>query len=154
MAQRGGAVQATLRIADRPIHSDLVPHGEADLVVALEPLESLRYLEYLAPKGVLLTSQEPIRNFPNYPDLERVFARIRSLPRAVLVDTKTLARQAGSPLTSNVVMVGAASAFLPLEPETLEAWIRKIFGGKGDRIVQANLKAFQSGREAVPCEVA
>ena len=56
MSQRGGAVQASLRIADGPIGSDLISHGGADLIIGMEPIEALRYLEYLAPGGSVVTA--------------------------------------------------------------------------------------------------
>ncbi len=148
MAQRGGAVHANLRIADAPIHSDLIGNGSAEMILSMEPLESLRYLDYLAPEGTLVTSTDPVRNMDPYPDLDELLAHIRHLPRALLVDTAGLAREAGLPKASNVVMVGAASTLLPIRPELVEIWIRKGFERKGERIVDANLRAFRLGREA------
>ena len=74
MAQRGGAVVAHLRLADHPVASALIPRGTADLIVSVEPLEGLRYLEYLAPHGALLTSIEPMVNIPDYPELPSLLA--------------------------------------------------------------------------------
>ena len=63
MAQRGGAVHAHLRIADRPIESHLIPKGSARLILSMEPLEAMRYLEYLAPDGAVakITGKEGLR---------------------------------------------------------------------------------------------
>jgi len=152
MSQRGGAVQANLRIADAPIHSDLIAHASAEMVLSLEPLESLRYLDYLSPAGKLITSTDPVLNMDGYPDLDGLLDHIRTLPHAVLIDTATLAREAGMARSSNMVMAGAASNFLPIHDSSMEAWIRKGFEKKGERIVEANVKAFRLGREAVPCE--
>lgn len=151
MAQRGGAVQAGLRLSDGEIHSDLVPRGGASLVLSLEMLEGLRYLEYLEPDGVLLTSSESIRNYEGYPPLEEVKARVRSLPRAIVVDAPGLARAAGLAKAVNAVMAGAASMFLPVRPETFEARLERGFAAKGERVVEANRRAFRAGREAVSC---
>jgi indolepyruvate ferredoxin oxidoreductase beta subunit len=151
MAQRGGAVVAHLRISDAPIASGLVPLGTAELILSMEPLESLRYLEYLSPRGVLVTSTEPVVNIPDYPDLETVLATIRAMPGARLVDAPRLAREAGSPLAANMVMVGAAGDLLPVRIETLEAYAREVFRRKGDKVVEANLRALRLGREAIPC---
>jgi indolepyruvate ferredoxin oxidoreductase beta subunit len=149
MAQRGGAVQAHLRLSDQPIESDLVPLGTADLVLSLEPVEALRYLPSLAPSGTLITATNAIVNIPNYPDLEQVLNRIKSLPRAVVVDAERLAEEAGDPLTINTVMVGAAAEFLPLRLESLEQAIEQTFGAKEPRTLEANRKAFHAG-QAVP----
>ena len=152
MAQRGGAVQAHLRLADEPIHSDLIAKGGADLILSMEPLESLRYLDYLRPDGTLVTSSDPVRNIDTYPPLEEVLGNIRKLPRVFLVETGALAKRAGSPLASNVVLVGAVADMLPVQASSLEQRIRRMFERKGARIVDANLKAFQAGRDAVACE--
>lgn len=152
MAQRGGAVQANLRIADAPIHSDVVAKGDADLVLSMEPLESLRYLAYLRPDGVVVTSTDPVRNIDDYPELESVLANLRRLDRVHLVPTGALAKRAGSPLASNVVLVGAVASLLPVQAETLQRWIRQMFERKGERIVNANLEAFRAGQDAVRCE--
>lgn len=151
MAQRGGAVQANLRIADHPIHSDLIAHGDADLILSMEPLESLRYLDYLSPDGTLVTSVDPVRNIDTYPDLDEIVSTLKTLPRVHLVETATLAKRSGTPLASNVVLVGAISELLPVAAASLEGRIRRMFERKGERIVDANLKAFRAGREAVAC---
>jgi indolepyruvate ferredoxin oxidoreductase beta subunit len=151
MAQRGGAVQASLRISDAPIFSDLVPRGTADAILALEPVESLRYLTWLAPTGTVVTALDPFLNIPNYPPIEDIVARLRSLPRVVLVEAERLAKEAGTVKASNVVVLGAAAHLLPLPPELLEQTIRMMFGRKGDKVVEANLRAFALGQEAARC---
>ena len=149
MSQRGGAVQATLRLADGPIEGDLVARGGADLVLGAEPVEALRYLDYLAPGGRLVTAVDPYENVPDYPPIERVLAAVREVPGAVLVEAGELARRAGSGRTANVVMVGAASVFLPISPEVIEACLVDGFAAKGARVVEANRRAFTLGRGAV-----
>lgn len=148
MSQRGGAVQATLRLADGPVESELIPRGGADLIVSLEPLESLRYLEYLSPGGTVVSSTTPFQNIPDYPDLERVLGELRTLPRVLLLDAGALAREAGSGRADNVVVVGAAAHLLPVSPDTLLECIEDLFRSKGERIVDVNRKAFAAGREA------
>jgi indolepyruvate ferredoxin oxidoreductase beta subunit len=148
MSQRGGAVQATLRMSDAPIRSGLIPRGGADLVLGLEPVEALRYLPYLAADGRLVTAADPVENIPSYPDIEAVRAEILRVPGAVLVEALALAAESGSRRSANVVMVGAASPFLPLRAETLEAAVAAGFAPKGERIVAANLAAFRAGRAA------
>jgi indolepyruvate ferredoxin oxidoreductase, beta subunit len=150
MSQRGGAVQATLRLADGPIAGDLVGRGGADLVLGVEPVEALRYLDYLAPAGRLVTAADPYENVPDYPPLEEVVAAVRAVPGAVLVEAGELARRAGSGRTANVVMVGAASVFLPIPAEVILGCIVEGFAAKGERVVEANRRAFALGRAAVP----
>lgn len=149
MSQRGGAVQAFLRIADRPVRSDRVALGDAHLVVGLEPVEALRQLELLAPDGVLLTAAEAVPNVPDYPDLDDVLAEVRALPLGLVVPAEELAREAGSARTVNAVMLGAAAPFLPVVEARLREELRRTFEIKGEAIVEANLRAFQAGRHAV-----
>ncbi|MEQ1834358.1 MAG: indolepyruvate oxidoreductase subunit beta [Candidatus Eisenbacteria bacterium] len=148
MAQRGGAVQAHLRLSDRTIASDLIGHGMAELILSLEPLEGLRYLEYLSPRGALVTAAEAFANIPDYPELGTLHARVRALPRGVLVEAERLASEAGDAQMVNTVMVGAASAFLPMDAVHLEAAVRENFARKGEGVVGLNLAAFRAGRAA------
>jgi indolepyruvate ferredoxin oxidoreductase beta subunit len=148
MAQRGGSVLAHLRIASGDIHSDLIPRGRADLILAMEPLEALRYVDFLAPDGAVTSGVEPFRNIDDYPDPARILDSLRTLPRHRLVQTAELARQAGHPRSANLVLVGAASAFMPLDESTLVASIGDIFGRKGAEVVALNEKAFRLGRAA------
>jgi len=154
MAQRGGSVMAHLRIADHTIHSDLIPRGVADMVLGMEPLEALRYFPWLGPEGMIVTASNCVLNFDNYPDEERLLTHLRTLPRCVLVDAEGLARRAGSVYTANVVMTGAASRFLGLDPENIESRIEALFTGKGPQVVAANREAFRLGREVTAEAVA
>ena len=148
MSQRGGEVLANLRIADHPIASDLIPRGSAALLLSMEPLESLRYLDYLALDGTLITATEPVVNISDYPPIEDVLAQVRRLPRAILVDAEQLARRAGSARATNMVMVGAASRLLPVSFDSLEHFVQTMFAAKGAKVVETNLKALCAGREA------
>jgi len=149
MAQRGGVVQSHIRYSDAPLYSDLVREGTADLILSLEPMESLRYLPFLRPDGALVTNSVPIKNMPDYPDLDRILGEIRRLPRHRIVDAAIVAEQAGSLQCANLVVLGAATPFLGLAEDSLEAGIRSVFAGKDPRIVETNLRGFRLGVEAV-----
>ncbi|MDR2534789.1 MAG: indolepyruvate oxidoreductase subunit beta [Treponema sp.] len=146
MAQRGGAVSAHLRLADTRIASDLVPQGGADLIISMEPLESLRYLAWLSPEGALVTGAEPFLNISNYPDLPLIIKIIARLPVHRILNSGALAKEAGLAKAVNMVMVGAASQFLPISVETLEQTITGLFASKEPSIIAANQKAFALGR--------
>ncbi len=146
MSQRGGAVQSYLRLSDQPIHSDLIPSGEAQLILSVEPLESLRYLSFLSEEGYVITNTTPYVNIPDYPDVEGVLKTIASLPHQVAIDAEFVAKESGNAKSSNMVMLGAASPFIDLPLESLEAAIRSIFARKGEEMVAVNLKAFHAGR--------
>ena len=147
MSQRGGDVQSNLRLSDQPIASDLIPLGHADLIISLEPMESLRYLPYLNKEGWLVTNSQPFINIPNYPDMEKVNAELAKLPHKVVLDVEAIAKEAGSVRAANIVMLGAATPFLGLEYEKIEEGVRSIFARKGEEIVAMNLKALKAGYE-------
>lgn len=147
MSQRGGDVQSNLRISDREIASDLIPMGKADMIISVEPMESLRYLPMLSPNGWLITNIKPYINIRNYPEMEKLMAEIESQPRHIAMDADEIARQMGSPKSANMVILGAASPFLDIDYESLQNAIRTIFRKKGDEIVQVNLDALQAGRD-------
>jgi len=148
MAQRGGAVESHLRLADAPIASDLIPKGRADMILAVEPMETLRYLAWLADDGAVVASINPFVNIPNYPDVEEVLAVISKYEKHVLVDSKALAKEAGNVRTENTVMLGAASAYLPIDADLLRNELAEMFGSKGQKLVDVNQKAFDLGRKA------
>jgi len=145
MSQRGGAVESHLRISSREIFSDLIPLGKADLILSIEPMESLRYLPFLSPAGVIVTATGPYRNIADYPDETALMTAIRSSASHVLVDAGALAAEAGSAKVYNVVMLGAASPYLGIAQSELEKSIREFFSHKGEEIVNINLKAFRLG---------
>lgn len=146
MSQRGGDVQSHLRLSDSPIHSDLIPRGGADLIVSLEPVEALRYLPFLSGKGWIVTNTVPFINVPNYPAMDSVLAELGKLPRVISLDADATAKEILSPRSANMVLLGAAASVIGiLEPEKLREGIRRVFGRKGDAVVDANIKAFDAG---------
>ena len=146
MSQRGGDVQSNLRISTEPIHSDLIPRGGADLVISLEPMEALRYVEYLKPDGWIVTSSVPFVNIPNYPELEEVLAHIKAFPNHVLLDVEALAKSVGAPAqAANMVLLGAAIPMLGIEHDKMIAGVKRVFTRKGEAIVATNVKAVEAG---------
>lgn len=147
MSQRGGAVQSHLRISDKEIASDLIPLGKADLIISVEPMESLRYVSYLSEEGWLVTNITPFINIPDYPETGELMNEIETFPHHIAINADEIARSVKSPRSSNMVMLGAASPFLDIPYDSLESGIKKIFGRKGEKIVQLNIEAFKAGRE-------
>jgi indolepyruvate ferredoxin oxidoreductase beta subunit len=150
MAQRGGAVLAHLRLAGpgEAIYGDLVPKGGADIIISMEPLESLRYLSWLSPAGALVSAAEPFVNIPNYPETAELEKAIKTLPKAALIEAAALAKEAGLARAVNMVMVGAASPFLPIPADVLESTIEEMFAARDPQMAEANKRAFQLGRKA------
>ena len=147
MSQRGGDVQSNLRISDQPIASDLIPSGKCDLIISLEPMESLRYLPYLSPEGWLVTNSSPFINIPNYPELDKVMAEINKLPHKVAFNVDEIAKEVGSARSANIVLLGATVPFLGIDYEKIRTSIREIFERKGEEVVEMNLKALAAGKE-------
>ena len=148
MSQRGGDVQSHMRLSSKNIASDLIPEGKADLVISIEPMESLRYVNMLhQEKGWLITSMNPFDNIANYPDLEVILNDIWKLPRYVTIDAEKVAKEAGSVKAANIVVLGAASPYLELSFESLEDAIRTVFAKKGEDMIKLNLKALRAGRD-------
>lgn len=149
MSQRGGDVQSHLRISDKPVASDLIPLGAADIIISLEPMESLRYLPFLKKDGYLVTNTQPFMNIPDYPPMEKVTEELDKLRNPIRIDAEAIARQAGSARSANIVMLGGAAPFLGIEYAKLEEAIRSIFGRKGEEIVGMNLAALKAGYDYV-----
>lgn len=147
MSQRGGDVQSNLRISDRPIASDLIPSGKCDLIISLEPMESLRYLKYLNKEGWLVTNEMPFINIPNYPDHELVMTEINKLPQKIVLNVDQVAKEVGSIRVANIVLLGATTPFLGIDYEKIQSSIQEIFERKGDAVVEMNLKALAAGKE-------
>ncbi|MBW6460159.1 MAG: indolepyruvate oxidoreductase subunit beta [Bacteroidales bacterium] len=146
MSQRGGDVHSNLRISDREIHSDLIPYGQADLIISVEPMESLRYLPWLAKEGWLITNSTPHVNIPDYPDMEEVKREIGAVKQHVLINADQIAKDFGSARSANMVILGAASPWLGIDYTAFENAVRRIFGSKGETIVNQNLKALEAGK--------
>ena len=148
MSQRGGDVQSDLRLSTDAICSDLIPLGQADLIISMEPMEALRYLPYLAPDGAVVTASRPFVNIPNYPEEAALLAELDALPHVVRLDIDTLAREKGLPKSANMILLGMAAPSLPLlQPAQLRDAIARVFARKGDAVVNANLEAFDLGFE-------
>ncbi|MDE6340255.1 MAG: indolepyruvate oxidoreductase subunit beta [Muribaculaceae bacterium] len=147
MSQRGGDVQSNLRISSKPIHSDLIPAQGADLIVSLEPMEALRYLSALKPDGWIVTNTNPFINIDNYPEMEKVMVELGTVNNVVAFDMDGLAKEIHSPRSSNMILLGAASAFIDMEAKDIEEGIARFFGRKGETVVNSNINAFRLGRE-------
>ena len=147
MSQRGGEVVSHLRISDTPFYSDLIPLASAELILSVEPLESLRYLPYLRKKGCLVTNTTEFRNIPNYPKLADTFAKLSAKLKIIQIDADKMAHETGNPKASNMVILGAASPFIHIDEKIILKAIETVFASKGEAVVESNKKAFLAGRE-------
>lgn len=141
MSQRGGDVQSNLRLSTETIWSDLIPIGEADIIISMEPMEALLYLPYLSPDGIVVTSSKPFVNIPNYPSDEALEAEFAKVPHLVRLDIEEQAREMGNPRGANMVLLGAAAPYLGiLSPDQLRDAVKVVFASKGYDVVEANLR--------------
>ncbi len=148
MSQRGGDVYSHFRLSDKPVLSDLIPHGKASLIISMEPMESLRYLPWLSKQGWLVTNSSPYINITDYPPVEEILAEIRKIKNHKIMDADTMAKEAGSSKSMNMVILGAASHYIDLPFTDLENAVRKMFSKKGGEMVEINIKALRAGRNA------
>ncbi len=147
MSQRGGDVQSNLRISSEPIHSDLIAKGSADVIISMEPMEALRYLPFLSQNGWIITSATPFVNIPNYPELQTIIDDLNKVPNVIVIDIEKMAKDNGVPRSANVILLGAAQKALGIDYDKLEAAVARVFQRKGEKIVEANIKALALGRE-------
>jgi len=155
-SQRGGAVMSHLRISTKDQFSPLIPEGQCDLLVSLEPVEGLRILDtYGNPRVMTLLNTRPIHPIDvisgnaNYPEVSKVISKIKELSRRVwTLNATEIALEMGDPIFSNIVMLGALCAIgvLPIHQEGFESIIRDLLPS---RLLEENLKAFDKGREVV-----
>jgi len=161
-SQRGGAVMSHLRISDQAQYGPLIPHGQADVILGLEPVESLRMLvTYGNSKTHVITNIRPIHPMAvaigeaEYPSLEMIKQGIGELShQAWYLDASEIAIGLGSPLLANMVMAGAliGSGLIPLEGERFEHHLQTSF--HKDKLA-LNLRAFRMGINEIrkPVEV-
>lgn len=150
MAQRGGSVINHTRLGC--VYGPMVPDGGADILLALEPAEALRYGRYLSRGGVALVNTKPVLPTTvttgqfRYPDIEEILAPLRSVARVIPVNATEIAERAGNPQTANIVMLGAMSRFMPIEEALILDALRDSVPGK---YMDVNMRAFELGKAEV-----
>ena len=145
MSQRGGSVFSHLRLSSNEIFADVIPEGQADIILSSEPMEALRYLPFLAPNGWIITNSDPFVNINNYPDMDKINAELAKCGNVVSFNANEIAKQIKA--RSNMVLLGATVPYLDIELAKVEEAISHIFGKKGADVVELNLKALHAGYE-------
>ena len=149
MSQRGGDVQSNLRLSTEPIYSDLIREGEADMIISMEPMEALRYVNSLNQNGQIITSSTPFKNIPNYPDEQTLMQELEAMPNVTARPIEEMAKDGGFAKSANVVLLGMAAKYLKvLSADQLRESIARVFASKGEAVVAANLEAFELGIKA------
>ncbi len=148
MSQRGGSVSTVVRFGEQ-VASMICDPGCADVVVAFEAVEALRNQEFLAPGGTMFVNNEQIVpvsvHIGNAKMPEDTEERLEALG-ARLFKAGEIAREIGSPKSTNVVLIGALSTALPF---STQIWEEVIASRVPPKTIEANIKAFYAGREAV-----
>lgn len=148
MAQRGGSVTAQLRYGQK-VYSPLIEPGCADIQVAFEMMEAVRYLPYLHKGSKVVVNTQQIlppavaTGHAKYPEgvLDELTSRgIEVVP----VDAFDIAREVGEVRTANVVMVGAMAAFMPVDSAIFEEAIRTRVP---EKFREVNIMAYKAGRD-------
>jgi indolepyruvate ferredoxin oxidoreductase beta subunit len=159
LAQRSGAIYTHIRIGDK-IFSPLIPYGEADVLMGMETIETLRYIEFLKPNGTIILNNylwhpvqstfERVKNpETSYVSFEVILAQLKKVTKDIhVINALELANQAGNPLTSNVVLLGALTKLKGF-PVNLDQIRKVISNAVPKKALEANLVALQLGFEAI-----
>jgi indolepyruvate ferredoxin oxidoreductase beta subunit len=116
----------------------------------MEPMEALRYLPYLNKQGWVVTSSNPYKNIPNYPDEQTIMEELKALPHTAILPIEDLAKENSMPKSANVFLLGMAAKYIEiLTPEQLRESVKRLFASKGEKVVEMNCQAFDLGLNAV-----
>lgn len=146
MAQRGGSVITNVKLADS-VYSPIIERQEADIILAFEQLEALRWINYLKPGGRMIINYQQITPIPviigkaDYPD--KIIEKIENnYENVISIDALSIAKECGTTKAVNTVLIGLMASLLDIEKDD---WIRSIKEMVPDRFVDMNLKAFEEG---------
>ncbi len=156
VSQRGGSVMSHIRISSQKQLSPLIPQGKADIVVGLEPVETLRVLTvYGSPQTVVLFNTRPIYPLDvtsgdeKYPESKEIQGALEDLSRKVYsLQTTEKAMEMGSPILGNMIMIGALLELklLPLSAAEFQKTLGKNFSAKR---LETNLQALEAGKRII-----
>ncbi|MCC4767337.1 indolepyruvate oxidoreductase subunit beta [Methanosarcina sp. DH1] len=150
MAQRGGSVVNHIRVGND--YGSMIPKKGADLLLALEPMEAVRYLDFLKDGGIIIMNTQPIipvtitSGLTKYPEVSDILDFLSEKYIVKAFNADDLAYEAGNRLAMNVVMVGAVSGYLPIPKEILLESVKALVPQK---TIEVNLRAFEAGRQKV-----
>ena len=150
MAQRGGSVVNHIRLGTDL--GSMIPKKGADIMLALEPMEAVRYLDFLKDGGVIIVNTHPIipvsvsSGLAKYPDVEEILNTLSEKYLLKAFNADELAYEAGSRFAMNVVMVGAVSGYLPVPKEALLESVKALVPQK---TIEINVRAFEIGRRNI-----
>ncbi len=148
MAQRGGSVTTQVRFGKK-VSSPVIGHGQADILVAFETMEALRWLDHLKPDGKVIVNDHKIPSVPilsgkaDYPTT--IKEELTAKANTTIIDGAAIAEEVGNPKTMNVVLLGALTTAINLDnidwPEVIRNTVK-------ERFIDINLEAFEKGKAA------
>jgi indolepyruvate ferredoxin oxidoreductase beta subunit len=147
MAQRGGSVVNHIRIGGE--FGSMIPKKGADLMLALEPMEAVRYIDFLKDGGIVIVNTQPVipvtvlSGAAKYPDVQEILDVLSEKYIVKAFNADELAFEAGNRLAMSVAMVGAVSGYLPISKETLLESVKALVP---EKTVEVNIRAFEMGR--------
>ena len=152
MAQRGGAVNCTIRIGDN-VHGPIIPTGQADVLLSGEPVEALRQVDHVKSSGIIIVGENRIiptavlLGRAEYPSEETILQNLGRFAKVVTFDAVESAQEAGSLMTLNTVLIGAAIGLgvLPIKESSIISAIRDVLP---ERHHMMNVDALKKGIEA------
>lgn len=147
MSQRGGAVNAHIVFDSKEVTSPTIMEGTADVLIGMEPLETLRYLHMVKDGGHIVSSLTPIVNMASYPEESTVLDAVKQVEGIHLVDTEANAKTLGNKHAGNMTLLGLASNFIPLDKDIWNSILEERFKAKGEKVIGRNKEAFAFGRE-------
>jgi indolepyruvate ferredoxin oxidoreductase beta subunit len=150
MAQRGGSVENHVRIGSA--YGSLIPKRSADLMIALEPAEAVRYAHLMKDGAVIIVNTEPVYPFTvttgkaKYPDISQMLKALSQSFDVKAINATDIAAKTGNSQAANVVMIGAASHYIPLQEKTFKDCIAVLVPPK---YLEINLKSFEAGKKSI-----
>jgi len=158
LSQRGGSVMSHVRVSQHTRYSSVIPHGQADIILGMEPVETLRMIgQYGNTHVICIVNPRPVYSIDvnsgvaKYPDLHKLMETIKALSATIrTINATEEAQRMGSPMFANAILIGALveARVLPLDNESVEPVLRETFAKE----TEANVKAFRKGVELVRLE--
>lgn len=149
LSQRGGAVSAHVVYGTEPVSSPAVMDGDADILIGMEPLETLRYVHMVKKDGTVISSLVPIKNMPNYPQEHTVKDAVLRISGVKTIDADKDTKNFGNKHAGSMSLLGLASNYLPVELDIWDRVLSEYFMKKGQKIVDMNVSAFGFGRSLI-----
>ena len=147
MSQRGGSVSAQIIFDKKEVSSPVVMEGSGDVLIGIEPLETLRYVGLMNKNAFIVSSTSTVKNMSQYPNEKELLSQFDQIDNSTLVDTEKYSKELKNRHAGNIILLGIASKHLPISKETWHEVMRERFAAKGETVIQKNIDAFEFGEK-------